>query len=102
MTVSRHSFRSMNQLRHSNGYRWGVRDFSLVLYTEQENVEWIPVSKSVSIVVKKYKRDGEQMYSIRKYIESKTYTGWTKEGIDFTPEQGKAILRGLKRELGDS
>jgi len=72
------------------------------VYSEQKEFCKVPVGNASSIIVKTYKRDGVAMISIRKFIDSPGYVGFSKEGVDFTPEQAAKIYEGLNSAIAES
>lgn len=71
-------------------------------YTNERVIKEIPIGNSTTIRVKTYRRDGNQMLSIRKYVKSQRYTGYSKEGVDFTPQQAKQLLDALDLAITES
>jgi hypothetical protein len=71
------------------------------VYSDEKILGKVQIGNTSSIVVKTYKRDGSPMVSIRKFIEAPGYTGFSKEGVDFTPQQAKEITAALMKILAE-
>jgi len=49
--------------------------------TKEEILGRIPLSKATTIVVRKVSFDSRTFIDIRKYVETRRYTGYTQKGI---------------------